>query len=209
MACSGAEGIKTAAAAAADDSVQFWKAHKHMHIHMTQERTACLCASNLVQAQAVSINIHMHAYTVLKCQDKHAHTTRACTFIQAIMHNIQLRSVSLHSLPCLSLTTVSFWTAAVTCHVSLCHVIWAVRFLTHRLTPVSSNARHSHQTLQMAERQIDGATDTESKKAKKKGEREEMNQGEWEKWSTELMKKYLGNKKYKKVDVTGVFRAQT
>lgn len=30
-----------------------------------------------------------------------------------------------------------------------------MRFLTHRLTPVSSNARHSHQMLQMAERQRD------------------------------------------------------
>lgn len=40
MACSGVEGIKTAAAAAADDSVQFWKAHKHMHRGATQKHTA-------------------------------------------------------------------------------------------------------------------------------------------------------------------------
>jgi len=32
MACSGVEGIRTAAAA--DESVQFWRARKHMHVRM-------------------------------------------------------------------------------------------------------------------------------------------------------------------------------
>lgn len=81
MACSGVEGIKTAAAA--DNSVQLWKAHKHMHIYTTQERPACLYASNLVQAQAVSNNIHMHAHTmhtmILKHQDMHAHQQHSPT----------------------------------------------------------------------------------------------------------------------------------
>lgn len=37
MACSRVEGIKTAAAAVADESVQFWKAHKHMHIPLSTQ----------------------------------------------------------------------------------------------------------------------------------------------------------------------------
>ena len=68
--------------------------------------------------------------------------------------SLSLSFVPAHS-QCLSLNTVSFWTAAVICHVSLCHLIWAVRFLTRRLMPVSSDAGHSHQALPMKDRQTD------------------------------------------------------
>lgn len=59
MACSGVEGIRTAAAASADDSVQFWKAHKHMQAHTMQERFRS------VGARAACENLRMHAYTVM------------------------------------------------------------------------------------------------------------------------------------------------
>jgi len=77
MACSGVGRIKTAAATA-DDSVQFWKAHKHMHTRTTQERTAAserastrahthtrkflLYASDLAQAQSALIYTCMHRH---------------------------------------------------------------------------------------------------------------------------------------------------
>lgn len=179
MACSGVERIKTAAAATADDSVQFWKAHKHMHIRTTQEHTAASIQRHThtdldivrkwFNTDTVSINTYVHAHPLQRHQHMHElphmheYTVPSYTFSQAKMHITHLNMVSLLPLltrsQCLSLNTVSFWTAATICHVSSGHVIWAVRFLTHRLTPVSSNARHSHQALQMVERQIHGQTE--------------------------------------------------
>lgn len=142
MACSGVDRIKTAAAAAADDCVvlESPRTHAHMHSHVRTkhwnlQQQACT-HTHSVQAiqhrQSVVIYTCMHIQRPQHMHElvhMHAHTAKAYTFIQAKMHvthlNVVFLSLSFASTNSqrLSLNTVSFWTAAVICHVSLCHVI--------------------------------------------------------------------------------------
>lgn len=120
--------------------------NRHVHVCMLWHTVTCMYtyirASNSGQAQAicliqalayVHIQRHPHIYELAYMCDYAVHDY---TFIHAKMHitylNIFCFSLSSAStlFQCLSFNTVRVWTAAVICHVSLCHVIWAVRFLT-------------------------------------------------------------------------------
>lgn len=80
MACSGVEGIRTAAAAADDDSVQFWKAlQMHAHIGNTLLRA---CTHTLIQAEAQTV-----------CVDRGVHTRArpyTCTYSSAECSSLSL-----------------------------------------------------------------------------------------------------------------------